>query len=191
MEHKIDEFVYKANPNEWLEVSDELNHSIEIIIENNSSIYFKSDTWNGIPIKKSMASRSVFLLMGFAIENIIKGVLIFDKPELINTGKIKNEIKTHNLQSLIEKTETIELDESEQDFINVLSEAIPDWGRYPSPLTFQNLKDEVLYFQNSYVIYNSLRTKIRTILIDKLKTGWVSGRENRRTDVQIIEMSKK
>ena len=92
----IDEFVTKANPNEWLEVSDELNYSLEVILKNGSAIYLKTDTWNGTPLKKLMSSRSIFLLMGFAIENLIKGILIFDNPKLINEGKIKNEIKTHN-----------------------------------------------------------------------------------------------
>ena len=191
MEEKIDEFVYKANPNEWLEVSDELHHSLEMILKNNSSVYFKSDTWDGIPIKKDMSSRSVFLLMGFAVENLIKGTLIFDNPEFINTGKLSGKIKTHNLQSLIEKTDEIELTDSEQNLIGVLSEAIPDWGRYPSPLAFQNLKNEVLYFQETFITYQSVRNKIRKVLIDKLKSGWVSGRENQRTNVQIIEFREK
>lgn len=100
MNLKKDEFVYRANPDEWLEVSDELNESIEIIIANSRTEYLKSDTWDGIPRRKLMSSRSIFLLMGFSLENLIKGMLIFDKPDLVNEGKLNDEINNHNLQFL-------------------------------------------------------------------------------------------
>lgn len=183
----IDEFVYKGNPNEWFEVSDELNASVEILLKSNSLHYLKTDTWNEIPIKKVMNSRALFLLMGFSIENLIKGIIVFDKPENINTGILGNEIKTHNLTKLLEKIPELEFCQDELTFIQTITEAIPDWGRYPSPLKFQDIRDEVLYVDEINVIYKSVRNKLRENLIDKLKIGWVSDLENERTNVRIIE----
>jgi hypothetical protein len=187
----IDEFVYNANPNEWFEVSDELNHSVEMLIKNNGSIYFKGDTWDEIPRKKVMNSRALFLLMGFAIENLIKGILVFDKPENINTGSLGNEIKTHNLIKLLEKISEISFNEKELQFVQTITEAIPDWGRYPSPLKFRDIKDEVLYVDEINLIYKSVRTKLRKNLTNKLKVGWISGLQNERTNVKIIELVEK
>lgn len=187
----IDEFVYKANPNEWLEVSDELNHSLETLVKNNGIVFFKGDTWNGIPTKKVMNSRAIYLLMGFAIENLIKGIIVFDKPENVNTGLLGKEIKTHNLSKLIEKIPEIRFTESELKLVETITEAIPDWGRYPSPLKFQDIKDEVLYIDEITVLYESVRMKLRENLILKLRRGWVSGLENEQTDVKIVDFFEK
>ena len=183
----IDEFVYKGNPNEWLEVSNELNASVEILLKNNGSTYLKTDTWNEIPVKKVINSRAIFLLMGFAIENLIKGIIVFNKPENINTGILGNEIKTHNLTKLLEKIPELEFTQEELTFVEIITAAIPDWGRYPSPLKFQDIKDEVLYVDETNIIYKSLRNKLKENLIEKLKIGWLSGLENERTNVKVIE----
>ncbi|WP_343617346.1 hypothetical protein [Flavobacterium sp.] len=187
----IDEFVYKANPNEWLEVSDELNHSLETLVENNGLVFFKGDTWNGIPIKKVMNSRAIFLLMGFAIENLIKGIIVFDKPENVNTGILGKEIKTHNLCKLLEKIPELRFTDQELQFVETITEAIPDWGRYPSPIKFQDIKDEVLYIDEIMVSYKSVRIKLRDDLIFKLQRGWISGLDNEQANVKIIEIFEK
>ena len=183
----IDEFVYKGNPNEWFEVSNELNASVEILLKNNGSTYFKTDTWNDIPVKKVMNSRAIFLLMGFTIENLIKGIIVFKKPENINTGILGNEIKTHNLIKLLEKIPELEFTQDELTFVRTITSAIPDWGRYPSPLKYQDITDEVLYVDEINTIYKSIRNKLKDNLIEKLKLGWLSGLENERTNVRIIE----
>ncbi len=189
--YMIDEFVYKANPNEWLEVSDELNHSLETLVENNGLVFFKGDTWNGIPIKKVMNSRAIFLLMGFAIENLIKGIIVFDKPENVNTGILGKEIKTHNLCKLLEKIPELRFTDQELQFVETITEAIPDWGRYPSPIKFQDIKDEVLYIDEIMVSYKSVRIKLRDDLIFKLQRGWISGLDNEQANVKIIEIFEK
>lgn len=187
----IEEFVYKANPNEWFEVSDELNQSVEILIKNNGPTFLKTDTWNGIPSMKFTNSRAIFLLMGFAIENLIKGIVVFDKPEYINTGTLANEIKTHNLVLLLKKIPELEFTTQEIRFVQTITDAIPDWGRYPSPLKFQDIKNEVLYVDETNDVYKSVRKKLRENLIDKLKIGWISSLEDLRTNVQIIEFFEK
>jgi hypothetical protein len=186
MSKEIDEFVYRANPNEWLEVADELNESITVITNQSNAIYLKNDTWNGAPSKKLMSSRSIFLLMGFTIENLLKGILVFDKPDLVNKGELANEIRGHNLKTLAFKVRDLSLGDEKIDFLETLSDAIPDWGRYPCPLKFQQIKDEVKYSENMKKHYYELRKSLREKLITRLKEGWVSGLENKRTNVQII-----
>lgn len=39
-------------------------------------------------------------------------------------------------------------------------------------------------------IYTELRKLLRGKLIDRLKTGWISGRTNERTNVKIISISE-
>ncbi len=186
-----DEFVFRANPNEWLEVSDELNESIEVLLKNSQATYFKSDTWDGKPTTKLMSSRSIFLLMGFSIENLIKGILIFDRPELVNEGKLDNKIKSHNLKHLALNISDVKINTEELKFLDILSEAIPDWGRYPCPLKFQQIKNEVEYSKRMNNEFQKLRKSLRNKLIERLKKGWISGLENERTNVKIISISDK
>ena len=185
MTHKIDEFTYRANPNEWLEVSDELNNSIELLTTQSKMIFMKSDTWDGVPTKKLMNSRSIFLLMGFVIENLIKGLLVFDNPEYVNKGSFSPELKSHNLKDLCYKIKDVDLDIEEEMFLNTLSSAIPDWGRYPIPLRFQLIKDEVQYSKDINESYINIRKLFRNKLINRLKGGWKSGLSNKKTNVQI------
>lgn len=190
-EIKIDEFVYKANPNEWLEVADEINHSIELLILNDRSTYIKNDTWNFEPKIKLQSSRSILFLMGLALENLLKGILIFDKPFLINTGKLNKEIKTHNLNFLFSKISDLNFNSNQLELIKILSDSIPDWGRYPTPLNYQNVKNEYVFIIDNKKIYESIRNTLRSLLIERLKLGWESGRENKRTNVKIEKFIEK
>jgi hypothetical protein len=191
MDKERNEFVYRANPNEWLEVSDELNESVEIIIKNGRTTYLKTDTWDGIPNKKLMSSRSILLLMGFAIENLIKGILIFDKPELVNQGKLCKEIISHKLEELVLKIQDINLNDDMSEFLKILSEAIPDWGRYPCPIKFQEIKDEVKYSKMMSKRYVELRRILRNKLIKRLKKGWISGLDDDKTNVKILSVKER
>nr|WP_299035344.1 hypothetical protein [uncultured Tenacibaculum sp.] len=191
MQMKKEEFVYRANPNEWLEVSDELNESIKVITKHSKSEFLKSDTWDGIPIRKLMSSRSLFLLMGFALENLIKGILIFDNPELVNNGELNKKVKSHNIKNLVSEISDLELDDQSNELLEILSDAIPDWGRYPCPLKFQQLKDEVKFTEEMSTRYTALREQMRNKLIERLKKGWISGLENKITNVRIISIEEK
>jgi hypothetical protein len=59
--------------------------------------------------KISSISRPYFLLIGFAIENLLKGFIVFDDPTTITGGKIKR-IKTHKITNLIKKIGSFRID---------------------------------------------------------------------------------
>src|SRR5699024_11288133 len=54
--------------------------------------------------KVSSISRPYFLLIGFAIENLLKGLIVFDDPTTITSGKIRR-IKTHKITNLIKEVD--------------------------------------------------------------------------------------
>jgi hypothetical protein len=96
------------------------------------------------------------------------------------------DIKSNNISHLIKKFDII-LNDKESEFLTNLSEAIPVCGRYPSPLKFQHLNDEVLYVDEITPIFQSLKDQLKLKLISRLKIGWISGNENTKTNVQIID----
>ena len=78
------------------------------------------------------------MLSGFALENLLKGILVAREPTL--TDKIvSKKIKHHKLEDLF-KLVGIEIDETESVMVERLTESIIWAGRYPIPL----LKDDMV-----------------------------------------------
>jgi hypothetical protein len=42
-------------------------------------------------------SRTYMLLAGFALENVLKGHLVFADPSLVNRGVLSDELKSHDI----------------------------------------------------------------------------------------------
>jgi len=74
-----------------------------------------------------------FLLMGYAIENLLKGILILQHPEYFKpTGKMED-IKTHDLSGLCRRC-GIQFEDTETLLLDTLHTHIEWMGKYPIPL---------------------------------------------------------
>ena len=62
--------------------------------------------------------------------------------------------------------------EKEIELMEILSEAIPYWGRYPIPLHFNNLKKGIIASENILNIYKTLFEKIFSETLNEIKDGW-------------------
>lgn len=169
--NKIQEFTKRASPDNWLKYAQELKcAAISMwqdkgqIIEGNS----EKDTTD----KRPSISRVFMLNCGLSIENLLKGYLIAHNPKLINEGKLKNKIKTHDLIKLSKLCPDLKFEDKEIELMEILSEAIPYWGRYPIPLHFNNLQKDKIASENIYNIYKTLFDKIFTETLNEIKDGW-------------------
>ena len=146
MEKNVETYIENSHPSNWFVVADELNHSAIVLYKDrNQSITERTDKDGNLLIKKPTSSKAYFLVAGFSIENLIKGILITNNSKLIEPeGKISNSIsKGHNLTALSQKLKSITLSPKEKELISIFSEAIPNWSRYPIPKTFQKLENEI------------------------------------------------
>src|SRR6187401_101498 len=84
---KADEF-YRASEYLWLEISKDLTELINKRKKELSGAKFK-----GRPYRPFL-DQPYFLLISLSIENLLKGLLIFNKPELLGE-KLDKAIKTH------------------------------------------------------------------------------------------------
>ena len=113
------------------------------------------------------------MLNSFALENIIKCIIIQEAPDTsVNNGKLNDEIKEHNLIELFNDANILEdFTETEKDLLRRLSIFAVIWGRYPIPLTWQKYKEALYDKKENYKNLSSFNQQdIKTIddIRDKL-----------------------
>jgi len=83
---------------------------------------------------------SDYMLMGFSLENLCKGVLIAQTPELVGpAGKLAKEIRTHDVNHLVERALGPQ-SEPETLLLTVLTNHARWQGRYPLPLEWSDFR---------------------------------------------------
>lgn len=165
-------FVMKAAPNNWVDYADELRNSMEYLWERESwgvkIEYDKIDGYN----EKSLISRTWLLLAGFAIENLIKGLIIAQYPSYISNGKLSRELRTHKILNLAMSIEGISLSSEEQNLLKIFEKCIPSWGRYPIPIDIEEISAEVNATTKIKVTFETLFDKFNIQIEEILKQGW-------------------
>jgi hypothetical protein len=179
-------FVRDAMPGEWLDHSDELRDAAELLWHDKSnglrtSIKQIGEIQDGDLVYKEKVekyysiSRPYLLLAGFSMENVFKGLRIARNPSLINTGRLDSELKEHRLLVLAEKLDDIKLSEAEAKFCKVAQDAIPYWGRYPIPLSYNRLLPEVGLDGEMRRTFLDLQSRLGARLHRAIRDGWDSG----------------
>jgi hypothetical protein len=116
--NQISSFISDAMPDAWLDYALELKRSAEIIWKTNDdsirllmSEELAQDLEDIRHTKKEFLSisRPYILLAGFALENLIKGLLVFQNPSHITRGKLSKELQSHKILILVKKIDGIEL----------------------------------------------------------------------------------
>lgn len=137
------QFVESAAPEYWYTYAIELADTADGVYRasNGTSVAYVYEGEDGSKHaeSRSLASRPVLLLYGLALENLIKGILISEDPMLLKDGRLDKSLLVHDLTKLAKRLGTISLDNKELSLLEVLSEAIPYYGRYPVPRHSQEL----------------------------------------------------
>jgi len=174
------EFVRDAMPDNWLSYAEELEEAAaEVIwscvgdvmmVEGNTKIEGKME------IKKSsFHARSYILLAGLALENVLKAIIITRNPNLISTGQLHNSLKSHNLLNLAEKINDLKFTDGEKRVMRICQDAIPYWGRYPIPLSFDGLQPAEAATEKFRQTFRQLHFRLCKLTYDAIKDGWDSG----------------
>ncbi len=75
---------------------------------------------------------SYMLMSGFAIENLVKGLIIVHREDVANSGRLDKKIAIHDLFKLFGRAK-IMISDSDQDLVKALNEAVLWKGRYGTP----------------------------------------------------------
>lgn len=179
--NQLQEFVRDASPANWLEYGEELHDSAELLWRHESEglrveVQLHGDEKRIVDSRRtSEISRSYMLLAGFALENVIKGLLVAADSRHVNTGALSGDLKSHDLNVLASKLSAITLSLEERNFCLAASKAIPYWGRYPIPLNSHELMPSVAVTEDVRRVFIGLFQRLASKLYWAIRDGWDSG----------------
>jgi hypothetical protein len=81
--------------------------------------------WRYVPIYR--------MLMGFSMENLLKGILIAEDLEAVVDGKLNSVLDSHGLKDLAEKIGGLKFTKLEKRVLSELESYVLWAGRYPAP----------------------------------------------------------
>jgi hypothetical protein len=167
----VEEF---ANPHSWFLVADDLHHQATEIYErkSQSSILAKLNANDELIRQTRGIDKPVFLLGGFALENVIKAFLVYENPHWVSNGRLSSRLKSHRLIDLQKQSTFIPY---KKPYISVLEEfesGLESWFRYPCALTVQDTKEEGQLYEHLWHGYCELMRAYGKKLMMLLGKGW-------------------
>ncbi len=151
-------YIMHQEPYAWQSHADELKRAADAVVER-----YERDE---LPVITYLYMDSVYVyLMGMAIENLLKGILVAKRPELIklekepveNKGlgyKLHDDLRWHNLTALakqLKKRYHIDFTDDELEMIALFERFVTWAGRYKIPLdsfTFVDAQFSTYYFRD-------------------------------------------
>lgn len=128
----------KHSTTAWLTHAYELKRAEELIyldiLRDYDKILIERKTKNFTP-SPITPNKVHFLIIGFAIENLLKCLYLTKYPELIQEGEIKDGVfGKHNLIQIAREKLSLALNEDEKFILDLGTKAITWYGKYPIPL---------------------------------------------------------
>lgn len=173
-------FSMSAAPPAWADYADELKSAADILWrEHYNRLVVCSDPASQV-LSKSAISRSYILLAGFALENVLKGIIVASDPSHVAHGRLSRTLQSHKVMTLAEMAGE-PLSGDERRFCILAEEAIPYWARYPIPLRAGKLRPEAPISMCAHRAFECLFARTRYRLYQLMKDGWDSGEGLRLT----------
>jgi hypothetical protein len=156
---KLFEIYYNAS---MRDLSREINLAKEALIGKNDSTSMELEGEELDDFNDEQMISVYFFLIGLALENLIKGILLTLNPTYLSDTKLSNEIKTHNLLYLYNKC-GLSLRNNDKTILIKLSRYILWLGRYPIPLSIDSMlpikEDDGVVIQRGESHADILRTQ--------------------------------
>jgi hypothetical protein len=155
----------QASPLFWIPKAQELNRMVELGFSAwCGDIKKLREMVSGeLPANTSIPPPTLgisFFLAALAIENLLKAILVRQRPESIRDGKFRGErISSHDLSKIANEA-SISLNLDEQDFCELASEAIVSFGRYHLGKNMGESPTRVKVKETAFVVYKKLYQKL-------------------------------
>ena len=123
-----------------------------------------------------------WLNAGFALENLLKGIIVKDKPDFVINGRITRPLQTHNLFKLAKRA-SIDLNVIEAFYLSVGTQCMIWAGRYPSSTKPEEKAPPGFFRKRCHCLQVPLRSTCRAIRYwrfqscDFLTAGLIRNRE--------------
>ena len=130
-EAKAKSFAAAADPHQWMLSAADL-HEQAIALHARRGISQvtlrgpdrSATTWDG-------ANRATFLLCAFALESAVKAFLVYEHPEWVGGGRLADELCSHRLTKLADKSALIPYRDRDQWVLAAFEDGNESWMRYP------------------------------------------------------------
>lgn len=164
-------FVTAANPHQWLLTAENL-HEQALFLWRNRRQGFLTLRRPGLPdITWDNRNRATFLLAAFAMENMLKGFLVYEHPSCIADGYLKK-ILTHDLWDLASQSSLIPYKVRDRWVFDSLSAGNESWARYPCGLNANDIGMERHFTDSLWLKYCSMMDTYQKKLERLLSRGW-------------------
>ena len=167
----LEDFQFLASPPSWYEVAKGLREQACTLHSARGSV-IKFTNNRGVTQSRYETNRGVFLLAGFSIENIVKAFLIYEHPGYISDGKLGNQLRTHQLSKLWQKSGHVPYKSRYVATIVSLENGLESWARYPCGLTHTGSAHEMEMTGKLWSSYLSLFSACSARLERLLSKGW-------------------
>ena len=169
---QIVEFEEIANPHSWFLVASELHEQAKLLRHSTTSKITRRDflgsnsrTWN-------TSNRTVILLAGFALENIIKAYLIYEYPNYVRNGFLSKNIQTHKLTKLASNSTFLPYQSKGSVTLKYFEEGLESWARYPCGLNWAQTKEQNILSDKLWNNYRWLMRAYESRFKKLLLKGW-------------------
>jgi hypothetical protein len=161
---------YAHDPYRWLKQAKELDRAAMLIWE---AIRKDFELMSLAPIGTTLSEAEIpnaglgdvfWLNAGFALENLLKGLIVQNNPSSVINGIITKNLKTHNLIALAKRV-PLDLEIRDAFFLDIGTRCITWAGRYPCSINLISSKPFV-FSEADVMVYRSLFNKLSSRIID-------------------------
>lgn len=178
MKDKNAEFENLANPHSWFLVAEELHsQALTIYRHKGQQLLIQADGNGAVINKKDYINRPIFLLAGFALENMLKAFLIYENPNWISNGTLNKKLRSHSLTRLYDMAKGIPDDDLSRRVLNVFEDGLNSWARYPCGLSIEQERSEKRLDEELWTDYLLLMHAWTEKLCSLLTIGWTGPHE--------------
>jgi hypothetical protein len=164
----IADFELTASPAHWLEIAKDLNEHARLLRRSDLGTVQFTNAQRRTTLRPR-TNRGVFLMAGFALENLLKGYLIFENPNYVANGILSKTLRTHRLTRLRRMSRYAPYKNRYEAVLSAFEDGLESWARYPCGLTHQGKSYEELVtpelwagYSTMFVIYQGRLEKLLT-----------------------------
>jgi hypothetical protein len=167
----VEEF---ANPHSWFLTADDLHEQAVSLNSgrSRSGITTRRDKDGRIVRQIVGVDKSVFLLGGFALENVIKAFLVYENPEWISGGKLAGKLRSHSLVKLHGLSNLVPFKKKHLWVLREFESGLESWFRYPCALSIVDTIEGSDMSSELWEGYTTVMAAYGKKLMTLLGKGW-------------------
>ena len=170
-----EQFVHAASAISWYHSAQPLHRAANVLVSQVSKDWQRLEQLAESSQDSSVTHppdlfRQFFLLAAFALENILKGVVVGAEPQLAQGGKLQGILTSHDLVAIAQRAK-IPLSPEESRFCELASSASVSWGRYPASVKANQHVSSLSITGSSVQVFNDLYSRISGHFFEHIKAA--------------------